>query len=130
MGGLEQVLAHVGEKVLVAGEHGDAQVQLGGEVVEGGGHGLSQIAHGCAGRPEVSNDLSKAGQDQIGPLGGDLPGAEHPLSPACDDDQHGAAAGLAGGVNVEWPATVVLEHGFDLQSPSVVEPDQVADEFP
>jgi len=87
----------------------------------------AQVAHRRAGRTEQAHGLAQARQDEIGPLGGDLPGAQNPHSPACDGGQHSTAARFAGGVDVQRPATVLLKNGAYLVSTSPMEPGQVRD---
>jgi hypothetical protein len=66
----------------MAGKLWDGQLKLGDEVIDSGDHGLAHVAHDRARRAEAPHDLAEARQDEVGPLGGDLPGAEHPLPPA------------------------------------------------
>jgi len=96
---LEQVAAHVGEEVLVAGQHGDIAAQLVDEGADGRRHGPSEVPDHSHGRPEGVGHLAQTGQDGVRVLGGDLPRAQHPAAPAGIGDQQGAAAVLAGGLD-------------------------------
>lgn len=70
---LEQVAAHVGEEVLVAGQHGNLAAELVDEGEDGRRHGPSEIPHDGHGRLEGGGDLAQTGQDGVRVLGGDLP---------------------------------------------------------
>ena len=71
------------------------------------------------------DDFPKAGQDELLPLRGDLPGPQHPLPPSCHRDQQCAPAGFTRGVDVKRPAIVGLERGFDFVGAVPMKPRKV-----
>lgn len=109
MRALEQVVADVGTKMLVASQHRKVVIERLDEGEDGRRHGPSEVADHGHRRPEGVGDLTQTGQNGIGVLGWDLPRAQHPAAPTGIGDQQGAAAILAGGVDLQGPAAVVRE---------------------
>ena len=128
MGCLQQILADIGQEVLMAGQHRNGKRQLRDQVVDGRGHRPTQIAHRRTGSTEGAHRLAQTGQDEIGSFGGDLPSSQHPLAPTRHHQQQRAAAILARGVDMHRPATITGERGLQPFGPRLMEPGQVVDE--
>lgn len=123
--GAKQIAADVAQEMEMAGEHGDIEFELGDEGVAGLRHGAAEIAHDGAGGPEAADDVAEAGKNDIGAFGRDLPCAQHPATPAGEDDEERAATVLAGGIDVKRPPTVPIEGGAQLTRAGLVKRREV-----
>ena len=115
----KQILAHIAEKVQVAGQNGNRKAEVVCQAACRFGYRPAEVAHDGARRAELRRGFFQLRQDGIAPFGGDLPGAQNPTAPAGERYQQCAAAVFAqcafnsctSSVDVQRPASIGGQRG-------------------
>jgi hypothetical protein len=118
--GVGQILAHVGQEVLVTRQYSNLPVRFVDKSINSWDHGLSQIAHQRTGSAEAFRDGAQSRQNYLGVLGGDFPGVQDPSPPAGQCHQQRPPAVLAGGIDVQGVSALTGEGLTDVACVALV----------